>query len=515
MKKLLSYIKNSAFLPICAGIAAIQPQLSAQIQELYFNDVTDNDSTYINNPVNWYTDAAKTTPYEGALDGNQNGNIIGTGVFTTKAAAKSNPIFNNLTYDISGISTSNSDFLVVGDNNVVNTKNDLNTIFSFLNDASYSSQLTYSIKLWRNAEIKIDGDWIIDFKRNDSLNYLELSIDDADATWGSENIHVGGNLISAGDVFILSTNNQVFTVDGVVDLGGSQWNLTRTHNAVSEVTRTVGGFGGANGALGTGRLNITTDSKEMTVNLVLKNKTTCDFSTSFAKNATSLSHLNIVMMAEDSANGRQIMRIGSTTSYWCNNLEVTNADIDDVEVNSGRLDLGMHYDMKGGNLQIYSHSGKTSDAIFSATSLMSGNEIGRAQFDSMTFYNGTIVFDLGEVENDFIQINGGVTRLADDAKLVFDITLSAEDLKVYLDLLGEEMMQWDIMSFKTDDSNIVADDIILKTQSGVEGTLDFIADASSGMTTVKLELAMVPEPAAFAGLLGAAALLLAIRRRRK
>lgn len=25
MKKLLSYIKNSAFLPICAGIAAIQP----------------------------------------------------------------------------------------------------------------------------------------------------------------------------------------------------------------------------------------------------------------------------------------------------------------------------------------------------------------------------------------------------------------------------------------------------------------------------------------------------------
>ena len=41
MKKLLSYIKNSAFLPICAGIAAIQPQLSAQIQELYFNDEFD------------------------------------------------------------------------------------------------------------------------------------------------------------------------------------------------------------------------------------------------------------------------------------------------------------------------------------------------------------------------------------------------------------------------------------------------------------------------------------------
>ena len=113
MKKLLSYIKNSAFLPICAGIAAIQPQLSAQIQELYFNDVTDNDSAYINDISNWYTDTSRTSPFTGTLDGNQNGNIIGTGVFTTKAAAKSNPIFNNLTYDISGISTSKTDFLVV------------------------------------------------------------------------------------------------------------------------------------------------------------------------------------------------------------------------------------------------------------------------------------------------------------------------------------------------------------------------------------------------------------------
>ena len=136
----ISTSQNYLLTPIFAAIAFAQIPLHAQTQELYFNSRTDNDSTYINNPVNWYTDAAKTTPYEGALDGNQNGNIIGTGVFTTKAAAKSNPIFNNLTYDISGISTSNSDFLVVGDNNVVNTKNPLNTIFSFLNDASYSSQ---------------------------------------------------------------------------------------------------------------------------------------------------------------------------------------------------------------------------------------------------------------------------------------------------------------------------------------------------------------------------------------
>lgn len=190
-------------------------------------------------------------------------------------------------------------------------------------------------------------------------------------------------------------------------------------------------------------------------------------------------------------------------------------NINDVEVNSGRLDIGMYYGLKGNNLQIYSHSGRAEDAVFSATSLMTGNEMGRAEFDSMSFYNGTIVFDLAEAEKDFIQINGGVTRLAQDAKLVFDINLSAENLKIYLEAIGEEMMQWDIMSFKTDDSNIVEDDIILKTQSGIEGTLDFVADQSSGLTTIYVELAMVPEPSTVAAILGAAAIAYALIRRRK
>ena len=146
---------------------------------------------------------------------------------------------------------------------------------------------------------------------------------------------------------------------------------------------------------------------------------------------------------------------------------------------------------------------------------MTGNEMGRAEFDSMSFYNGTIVFDLAEVDKDFIQINGGVTRLAQDAKLVFDINLSAEDCKTYPEAIEEEMMQWDIMSFKTDDSNIVEDDIILKTQSGIEGTLDFVADQSSGLTTVYVELALVPEPSTVAAILGAAAIAYALIRRRK
>lgn len=516
MKKLLSYIKNSAFLPICAGIAAIQPQLSAQIQELYFNDVTDNDSTYISDISNWYTDTSRKTPFTGTLDGNQNGNVSGSGEFAIKVAAFNTPTFNNLTYETEGASK-DFDFMALGNDTVLTINGDLTTNFSLGNDGTFNSQRTAGLVLWSKSTLHVKGDWIISSSRAESSNYQAVKI-----TTGGDDINgsvlVDGNIISKGpDNIIFSTVRGDFKVGGTIDLNGSQWNLASTTSA-NTYTREIGGLGKANGGNDRVRMNITNTSTEPSnavVNLIFKNKSSYEATTAFSRAKTDNAKLNITMMAEDASKGRQVLRIDTTDLYWCNGVGMYDANINDVEVNSGRLDLGMHYDMKGGNLQIYSHSGKTSDAIFSATSLMSGNEIGRAQFDSMTFYNGTIVFDLGEVENDFIQINGGVTRLADDAKLVFDITLSAEDLKVYLDLLGEEMMQWDIMSFKTDDSNIVADDIILKTQSGVEGTLDFIADASSGMTTVKLELAMVPEPAAFAGLLGAAALLLAIRRRRK
>lgn len=135
MKKLLSYIKNSAFLPICAGIAAIQPQLSAQIQELYFNDVTDNNSTYISDISNWYTDTSKTTPFTGTLDGNQNGNVSGSGEFAIKVAAYNTPTFNNLTYETEGASK-DFDFMALGNDTVLTINGDLTTNFSLGNDGT-------------------------------------------------------------------------------------------------------------------------------------------------------------------------------------------------------------------------------------------------------------------------------------------------------------------------------------------------------------------------------------------
>lgn len=518
MKKLLSYIKNSAFLPIFAGIATIQPQLSAQIQELYFNDVTDNNSTYISNISNWYTDTSKTTPFTGTLDGNQNGNVSGSGEFAIKVAAYNTPTFNNLIYETEGASK-DFDFLTLGNDTVLTINGDLTTNFSLGNDGTVNSQRTASLVLWANSIIHVKGDWIISSNRAESSNYQAVKI-----TTGGDDINgsvlVDGNIISKGpDNIIFSTVRGDFKVGGTIDLNGSQWNLASTTSA-NTYRREIGGLGKANGGNDRVRMNITNTSTEPSnavVNLIFKNKSSYEATTAFSRAKTDNAKLNITMMAEDAytSKGRQVLRIDTTDLYWCNGVEMHDANINDVEVNSGRLDIGMYYGLKGNNLQIYSHSGKAEDAVFSATSLMTGNEMGRAEFDSMSFYNGTIVFDLAEVDKDFIQINGGVTRLAQDAKLVFDINLSAEDLKTYPEAIEEEMMQWDIMSFKTDDSNIVEDDIILKTQSGIEGTLDFVADQSSGLTTVYVELALVPEPSTVAAILGAAAIAYALIRRRK
>lgn len=516
MKKLLSYIKNSAFLPICAGIAAIQPQLSAQIQELYFNDVTDNNSTYISDISNWYTDTSKTTPFTGTLDGNQNGNVSGSGEFAIKVAAFNTPTFNNLTYETEGASK-NFDFMALGNDTVLTINGDFTTSFSLGSDGTSNNQRTATLTLWSNSTLHIKGDWIINSHRNGLSNYQALKI----TTGGGDingSVLVDGNLILKGpDNLIFSTERGDFKVRGVLDINGAQWNLSSIASAY-EYTREIGGLGKADGSNSTLRMNITnysTEFSETVVNLIFKNKSSYQATTGFSTAETGNAKLNLTMMAEDASKGRQVLRIDTTNLYWCNGVEMHDKNINDVEVNSGRLDLGMYYGLKGNNLQIYSHSGRAEDAVFSATSLMIGNEMGRVEFDSMSFYNGTIVFDLSEAEKDFIQINGGVTRLAQDAKLVFDINLSAEDLKMYLEAIGEEMLQWDIMSFETDDSNIVEDDIILMTQSGIEGTLDFVADQSSGLTTVYVELAMVPEPSTVAAILGAAAIAYALIRRRK
>lgn len=175
----------------------------------------------------------------------------------------------------------------------------------------------------------------------------------------------------------------------------------------------------------------------------------------------------------------------------------------------------MYDGMKGNNLSLYSYDGNNSHAVFSAAGTSMGSEIGTVEFDSMTFYSGTLLFDLAEVENDFIRINGTVTKESPSAQLVFDLNISRENLEIYLDASELDMLSWNLMSFKTEGSDISLSDVILKTQTGIEGTLSFIEDLDSGLTTIKVDLGLVvPEPSDFAAIFALVAIAYAVYRKK-
>ena len=511
------HVSNILTVAAFAAAAHIPLQAGAQSQNLYFNDISDNNSSYISNPANWFTNPEKTERFDGTLDGTHDAYISGGGATPVKVAANQKPVFDSLSYSETDTSAGGQ-FMVSGNDSVLRTSGDFVTSFTLLNDSSVTTgnQITRRINMWNKSSVQIGGDWIINSNRNGSKNYLSLMIDDSEGTPDEVRFQVDGNVVSAGaSTLIFTTNNKNFTVGGSMNLNGSQWNILRDNSRSDTFIRSVGGISGS------ARLNITKESwgsvESRTVNLVLTNGSAFDLATSFASPENNDDKLNITMTASDARNGRQALRFDSigSSSYWCNGMQVFDANINNVEVNIGRLDIGMHGGMKGANLGIYGYSGNAADAVFSAAGLSSGQEIGRVQFDSMTFYEGTIVFDLGEVDCDFIQINGGVRKDAPNSQITFDMNITKDDLQMYLEALGAETMEWDLMSFKTDDSDFALTDIILKTQAGIDGELSFLADDSSGLTTVQLSLGVIPEPAAIAAIIGAIALSLAAWHRRR
>lgn len=101
-----------------------------------------------------------------------------------------------------------------------------------------------------------------------------------------------------------------------------------------------------------------------------KNSTACEWSGKFSNNGTNL---DIAMNAADSQNGVQTLRF-SSKGY------LGNTDINNVTVNSGRLNLGMHSGMKGNRLSLIGSGG-----TFSPTGI-GGGDIGTATFAEGEWY---------------------------------------------------------------------------------------------------------------------------------
>ncbi len=248
----------------------------------------------------------------------------------------------------------------------------------------------YQWELFDRATLTVENDWEINGMKNGSNNWILFALKNK----GVGNlINVKGNLYSEPKTdsnFIFSTMNSAMTVEGIVDLENNLWNLS-TGTTSDYVVRNVGGFGDANSnGISNIRLNIATSDETLqkVVDLNLTNKSSYDSTATFTMKQGSASKLNIIMNG-DALNGKQTLRFNSSSTHQVWEVDCDNANINNVEVYSGRLDIAMYEGMKGNNLSLYSYDGNNSHAVFSAAGTSMGSEIGTVEFDSMTFFSGT------------------------------------------------------------------------------------------------------------------------------
>lgn len=494
------------------------------VSQIYFKTPTNTDTSHLNRVTNWCTNADKTIPFEGSFTDmgvQYDANVTTHGTEETMVTGTLESILNwrNLNQSVLDFNAWRDEILTIGGSKSLNIAEDWNLNIKAASNAP-REQRTAQIFLWENSKIIVGGDWNITTDKNGTEAWFGVRIRDGyDDRFGD--LHVKGNIVvtnSSNATALLSNANVNFTVDGVIDLNGTgSWAVfDREYAATPSVMRTIGGLGDADGnGISKGNLYITSRAAAE-AKILFTNSKSYEFEGAYRSDPNYEAKLNLTMMANDAKNGRQILRFYKGGTGWANGYTATDNNINNVEISAGRMDIGMYEGMKGNELYLASYTNNSADAVFSATGTTShGTEVGKVVFDTMSVYKGTIVFDILEEENDFIKINNGVTCTPGSSELVFDINITKSDLEIYLNILGAEILERDLMEFKTSDSDIVADDIIVKTQDGIDGKISFIENLESGVTTIQIGLTVVPEPATWAAIFGALALLVAVAKRRR
>ena len=440
-------------------------------QDLYFNTADSPDfNRYLNDSSNWFTDEGRTQRFEGTLGSEYNG--IVTGMTDSSVAGGSALNLNSLTIVRENISAGDNFMLAAGGAITLAE----NLVFN-INLTGGTWGIRQDITLYSN--IDVGGNMVVNYSRESGVNsYCILGI----VSGTGNRLHVGGDFsvnLGANTTALRFYTKANITVDGIMRMENFLWQ----NGTNSQQYHTLGGMSG-NGMI------VNYDASYTSINLT--NSTVQESSLTFGA-TTEDSKLDISMKGSES--GRQIIRFNVGT--W----EGTDANINDVIVDSGRLDIGMRTGMTGNRLSLVG-----TQAVFSATSRNSG-DIGTVIFNEGEWYAGKIAVDIeGELAYDKIVFNGRFDKTGSDRDMGFEFSFDEYAMRDFISAGDGEFILEDVITYET--GSTMADTVFDGNTRGIQWEAVF-GDTSLSVTFT------VPEPATAAAVIGAIALALAAYRRKK
>ena len=405
-----------------------------------------------------------------------------------------------------------------------NKRVSLNSVSYNIIDSATSHPIN-NITVNKGGLFEVKGDLVVSDRRT-TRSWYQTRLN----FWGSGNVNIKGNLTLSSEMETMYGNalNGVklelseinsFTVGGVVTLQ-SKWNdkkwIRLNSNARNVFERS---FGGLNVALG-GVIELDGQSNVTATTLTFTNSGRNEFNGSLAtrieveRTDGKISSwgnvvdnkLNITMDASDPQNGYQVLRFSKIDNYenenWINYAFTSGANsLNEIVVKNGRLDIAMYDGMKASSLSM-------EGGVFSAAG--DNSEMGKVVFDKIVFSGGTIYFDIFELENDSLKINGSIEKVSDSSKLTLEMSVNEYDLREWL--AGEDSKSVELITFSSEGSNVTAEDFSLKLLDGVSG--EIAMDEAGGMISLSVNLGLVPEPESVACVLAALAIVAACFRKR-
>lgn len=405
-----------------------------------------------------------------------------------------------------------------------NKRVSLNSVSYNIIDSATSHPIN-GITVSKGGLFEVEGDLVVSDKRT-TRSWYQTRLN----FWGSGNVSIKGNLTISSDMATMYDNalNGVklelseinsFTVGGVVTLQSiwkdKKW-IRLNSNARNVFERSFGGLNVASG----GVIELDGQSNVTATTLTFTNSGRNEFNGSLAtrieveRTDGKISSwgnvvdnkLNITMDASDPQNGYQVLRFSKIDNYenenWINYAFTSGANsLNEIVVKNGRLDIAMYDGMKASSLSM-------EGGVFSAAG--DNSEMGKVVFDKIVFSGGTIYFDIFEVENDSLQINGSIEKVSDSSKLTLEMSVNEYDLREWL--AGKDSKLVELITFSKEGSNVTAEDFSLKLLDGVSG--EIVMDEAGGMISLSVNLGVVPEPEAVASVLAALAIIAACFRKR-